>query len=271
MKLMSDLIAYLRDLLVFKVKPEALAEEACVRNCKSSLGAEAALIETDRLLDLIDQFAAAEGRMKWAPNKKLHFEVAVIKAIQTLGQVTLTEVIDNLTVLRSGTPTPIPAPAPNPTRAPARDRARNRPPEPKSAPKAPEPAAPTDLSAVWSKTAQLFREQRPLFKGWVDAATFLGAKGREFTVGFPSDQKTALDSLARPSCRHALEALLKEVSGQDWTLKLQLDDNLPSVPQPSPEKQPTLPPNESAETFKNDPLIQEALEIFKGQIKSVTT
>ena len=60
------------------------------------------MIETDRLLELIEQFAEAEGRMKWAPNKKLHFEVAVIKAIQTLSQVTLTEVIDNLAALRGG-------------------------------------------------------------------------------------------------------------------------------------------------------------------------
>ncbi len=101
MKLMSDLIAHLRDLLVFKVKPDALADEAAPE-LQSSLGEEAALIETDRLLELIEQFAEAEGRMKWAPNKKLHFEVAVIKAIQTLGQVTLTEVIDNLAALRGG-------------------------------------------------------------------------------------------------------------------------------------------------------------------------
>src|SRR5438270_4578560 len=60
------------------------------------------MIETDRLLELIDQFAAAEGRMKWAPNKRLHFEVAVIKAIQTLNQVTLNEVIENLAALRDG-------------------------------------------------------------------------------------------------------------------------------------------------------------------------
>ncbi len=62
------------------------------------------MIETDRLLELIDQFAGAEGRMKWAPNKKLHFEVAVIKAIQTLSQVTLNEVIENLSALRDGKP-----------------------------------------------------------------------------------------------------------------------------------------------------------------------
>ena len=102
--LMSDLIAHLRDLLVFKVKPDALADEAAPE-LQSSLGKEAALIETDRLLELIEQFAEAEGRMKWAPNKKLHFEVAVIKAIQTLSQVTLTEVIDNLAALRGGSVT----------------------------------------------------------------------------------------------------------------------------------------------------------------------
>ena len=103
MKLMSDLIAHLRDLLVFKVKPDALADEAAPE-LQSSLGKEAALIETDRLLELIEQFAEAEGRMKWAPNKKLHFEVAVIKAIQTLSQVTLNEVIENLAALRGGGP-----------------------------------------------------------------------------------------------------------------------------------------------------------------------
>ncbi|MDQ6861608.1 MAG: DNA polymerase III subunit gamma/tau, partial [Verrucomicrobiota bacterium] len=98
MKLMSDVIAYLRDLLVFKVKPDAVAEDFNPE-LQSALEAQAALIETDRLLELIDQFAGAEGRMKWAPNKRLHFEVAVIKAIQTLGQVTLNQVIADLSAL----------------------------------------------------------------------------------------------------------------------------------------------------------------------------
>src|SRR5882724_7358428 len=100
MKLMSDLISYLRDLLVGKVKPEALAEDLNP-DLQKSLETQADLIETDRLLELIDQFAATEGRMKWAPNKRLHFEVAVIKAIQTLSQVTLNEVIENLAALRA--------------------------------------------------------------------------------------------------------------------------------------------------------------------------
>src|SRR5207248_6002889 len=101
MKLMSDLISYLRDLLVYKVKPEALSDDVA-DDTQKSLSDQAELVETDRLIELIDQFAEAEQRMKWAPNKKLHFEVALIKAIQTLGQVTLNEVIQNLNALRDG-------------------------------------------------------------------------------------------------------------------------------------------------------------------------
>src|SRR5213596_2835598 len=101
MRLMSDLIVYLRDLLVFKAKPDAVNEDVDP-DVQKSLTAHAELITTDRLLDLIDQFAAAEGRMKWAPNKKLHFEVAIIRAIQSLGQATLDEVIEKLGELRDG-------------------------------------------------------------------------------------------------------------------------------------------------------------------------
>src|SRR5258707_13450208 len=101
MRLMSDLIAYLRDLLVFKAKPDALKEDV-EADVQTSLAAQAELVRTDRLFELVDQFAAAEGRMKWVPNKKLHFEVAIIKAIQSLGQATLDEVIEKIIRLRIG-------------------------------------------------------------------------------------------------------------------------------------------------------------------------
>jgi DNA polymerase-3 subunit gamma/tau len=263
MKFMSDLIAHLRDLLVFKVKPDALADEAAPE-IQSSLGAEAALIETDRLLDLIEQFAAAEGRMKWAPNKKLHFEVAVIKAIQTLGQVTLTEVIDNLTALRSGAPiAPIPAPAP------ARDRSPtpNAPPTLEKKP----PTPPSDIAKVWPQAVQLVYARRPLIKTWIDAAHFLGTEGHHFLLGFAPDRKTVMESLSRPTNRSFLDGLLKELTGTDWKVKLSMEEHLPETPPPSESAAPPPQPNESIETFKNDPLIKEALEIFKGEIKSVST
>ncbi len=283
MKFMSDLIAHLRDLLVYQVKPDALADEAAPE-IQSSLGAEAALIETDRLLDLIEQFAAAEGRMKWAPNKKLHFEVAVIKAIQTLSQVSLTEVIENLTALRGGTPFAAPTPTPAPARAPTppplqAPRKLTLPPTTKApapapaqsaSPTPPPPAPPpADLTIIWPQVLQQVAKRRPLIKTWVETAQFLGTDDRSVLLGFPTDQKTVMESIARPTNRSFLEGLLKELTGSDWTLQLTLDASL--SPTPPRDKAPPVPAKkETSETFKDDPLIKQALEIFKGEIKSVT-
>ncbi|CAN5537360.1 DNA polymerase III subunit gamma/tau [soil metagenome] len=302
MKLMSDLIAHLRDLLVYKVKPDALADEAAPE-LQSSLGEEAALLETDRLLELIEQFAEAEGRMKWAPNKKLHFEVAVIKAIQTLGQVTLSEVIDNLAALRdggggggsvaskstraAGLPAPAkPAPTPPKTPAPARNRS------PESAPAAPMGESPRqgasesppkgashNMAAVWQEAVQLSHTRRPLIRTWIDTAHYLAVDGRNLLLGFAPEEKTIMEGLARPNNRSFLEDLLKELTGTDWTVKLSLNQDLPAASAPAEvsteEKPPGAKPKaaaaESVDAFKNDPLIKEALEIFKGEIKSVTT
>ena len=118
LRLLGELIAHLRNLLVFQVNPDSTSAETGSALAQT-LRDQAALVSSDRLLELIDGFAAAEGRMKWAPNKKLHFEIALIKAIQTLGQSTLTEVIDALTAIREAEPGSAAAPAPASHREPA--------------------------------------------------------------------------------------------------------------------------------------------------------
>jgi DNA polymerase III subunit gamma/tau len=278
MKLMSDLISYLRDLLVGKVKPEALADDLNPE-LQKSLEAQAAMIETDRLLELIDQFAAAEGRMKWAPNKRLHFEVAVIKAIQTLSQVTLNEVIENLAALRDGR-VPVERDSIEPPAAPAKASAKPtlpaKPETPRVAEKTPgpEPAeteerSAIDHEAVWRKALEEIRSRRRLISGWVEAGRALGIEGRFFVVGFPPQQKTAMESLSIPRTREFLEALLKEISSQDWKIKFVLKEGLPVAPVEAPAAPAPKKP-ETQTTFKDDPLIREALEIFKGEIKTVS-
>ena len=104
-RLLSDLIAHLRNLLVIQHDPQGVRDELSPEAI-SALAEQSSRISTDRLLNLIEQFAAAENRMKWAANKKMHFEIAAIRAIQTLGQATLTEVLDTLTAIRGGAPLP---------------------------------------------------------------------------------------------------------------------------------------------------------------------
>jgi DNA polymerase III subunit gamma/tau len=270
MRLMSDLIAYLRDLLVFKAKPDALSEDIDP-DLQKSVAAHTELITTDRLLDLIDQFAAAEGRMKWAPNKKLHFEVALIRAIQSLSQATLDEVIENLSALRGGGRVrPPDAPSKDVVAAGAESGAAKsynksvRIAEQPSQYSAPKPSSDIDPAKVWQEVCAKIPTQKAFLRNSVAAAHVLGIEGRNFLLGFEPDQRSMMDILATQTNRKFLETLLHEITGKDWTVKLSVKEELPSK-QSSPSETGKSSP---ADDFKDDPLIQEAIEMFKAEIKS---
>ena len=263
-RLMSDLIGYLRDLLVFKAKPDALSEDVDL-DLQKSLAAHAELITTDRLLELIDQFAAAEGRMKWAPNKKLHFEVALIRAIQSLNQVTLDEVVENLSALRGGkmaTAKEVAIPATG-VSDPGYNRSA-RVAEQSSQYKAPESALDVDPALVWEQLSRKIPTQKAFLRNSAAAAHVLGAEGRNFLIGFAPDQRSMMDILGTQTNRKFLETLLHEITGKDWTVKLSVREELPSK-QSSPSQ---TGKTSRARDFKDDPLIQEAIEMFKAEIKS---
>jgi DNA polymerase-3 subunit gamma/tau len=121
-RLMSDLITHLRNLLVSKADPNGLGDE-WMPEAVAVMQEQADRVAMEKVLDLIEQFAGAESRMKWAANKKMHFEVAAIRAIQILQSATLTEVIDTLAALRGGNA--LPAISQQPTK-PAAPRADSR-------------------------------------------------------------------------------------------------------------------------------------------------
>jgi DNA polymerase III subunit gamma/tau len=257
MRLMSNLIAYLRDLLVFKAKPDALKEDVDP-DVQKSLAAHAELISTDRLLDLIDQFAVAEGRMKWAPNKKLHFEVAIIKAIQTLGQATLDEVIEKLGELRdSGKTRPV---------AGVGGASRERSTTQKTGITSPgysktrveERATTIDPEKIWEHVLGKI-PAKSFLRTLSESVRPIGTDGRNFLLGHAPDDKSKIEALASISNRRQLETLLNESTGRDWSVKFVAKDGiLPS----------TADAAKSAESFKDDPLIQEAIELFNARIRS---
>jgi len=96
-RLLGDLVSLLRDVLISKVHPPASATD------ESQLGES---IAQDKLLVLLDHFGEAEGRLRWATDKKLQLDVALIKAVHLLEEASLSEVLDTLSALRSGAPLP---------------------------------------------------------------------------------------------------------------------------------------------------------------------
>ncbi|MFL6504160.1 MAG: DNA polymerase III subunit gamma/tau [Candidatus Udaeobacter sp.] len=284
MRLMADLIAYLRDLLVFRVKPEALKEDVDP-DVQKSLAAHAELISTDRLLELVDQFAAAEGRMKWAPNKKLHFEVAIIKAIQSLGQATLDEVIETLGELRDGRAQPDPArrgEGTPPTRAvaadasavasaKANDRDETKPASQTSRITAPgdsktrveENTTTVDSKKIWQAVLAKIPVQKGFVRNSASAAHVLGVEGRNFILGFAPGDKPTMDILGTPANRKFVETLLREVSEKEWTLKLTLNEELTS-------KSAVAQKDSPSPDFNDEPVIQDAIELFNARVTQKT-
>jgi DNA polymerase III subunit gamma/tau len=263
MRLMSDLIAYLRDLLVFKAKPDALKEDV-EAEVQTSLATQAELVTTDRLLELVDQFAAAEGRMKWVPNKKLHFEVAIIKAIQSLGQATLDEVIEKLSQLRDGKSIAAgadrggePSPARKAAVPDSENISRAGSGDNKSAPRVAETSP--DANELWQKALIKIPSQKAFVRNSAVAAHVLGIEGRNFQLGFAPGDKAMMDILGTQANRKFLETLLHEITGTDWSVKLTVNEELPSRQAPASE-------GSRPENFKGDPLIQEAIGLFNAQI-----
>ena len=96
-RLLGDLVGLLRDILISKAHPTEAP------SLESRLGES---ISQEKLLVLLDHFGEAEGRLRWATDKKLQLDVALIKAVHLLEEASLSDVLDILTALRSGAPLP---------------------------------------------------------------------------------------------------------------------------------------------------------------------
>lgn len=214
-QLLGELIGCLRALLVAKLDPSADGEGIPSELWQQLLGL-AEDYAPDRILAAIDVFADTEGRMKWATNKRLHFELGIIKAIQVLAEVRITDVIKVLTKaadhcgtdLRSAT-----AAAPSPPR--------------EAAPPAEEVPAP---AAVVPEPAP--RPKSPA--GGFAALESMIEEAPEVTEAPPEPEPPPWKDEAKPE---------------------------PAAPAPPP--QPAV-----EETFYQDPLIESALEKFKGKVVS---
>jgi DNA polymerase-3 subunit gamma/tau len=284
-KLLGDLLAFFRNLLIYKIDPQSLREEIS-DHARSALGELAPVVDTHRLLRLIEGASEVEATIKWASNKKLHLEIALIRAIQTLSEASLDNVIDALENLRgsSGAST-----EKERKRGSTEERLIPEPSQPKATPKQvviavpameteekaspenpPLPAASTTMErkepqeSTWPQILQTIRARRPLIVSWLERATPLFPEPGTLKLAFPTEQSIAVESLSRPNNRKILEEIASEILGGPCKLEFELRDDL-SVGR---EKFETAAPADPMELFKNDPKIQKALELFKAEIQS---
>ena len=257
-KLLEDLIGYMRTVLVYHVDAENAVREL-PKEIADQVAAQAAQTGADRLLGLIDRFAEMEARMKWAPNKRLHFEIGVIKAVQELGETNLSDVISILHGALDGQPVaalPVPAapvsrPVPEPKKAAApatpATPVATQPAEPGPAsppqdlrvnetPASPAPASPPAGAEVggvdlWNGVMEHLANTKPIAVEYARKATFLAMTDNELEIGLPPAESLSRDALVRDGLRGTIEGILQNASGRKLALKVSLKDGL-TVPAP---------------------------------------
>jgi len=101
-RLLADLISWIRSLLVYGVDPEGATKDVAPE-VAATLQTQGGTVTNDRLLAAIDALAKSQADMRWSPDKKLHFEVAVVKACQTIGSTNLSDI---LSILGGSSPIP---------------------------------------------------------------------------------------------------------------------------------------------------------------------
>ena len=302
-RLLSDLLNHFRNLLLYQVSrgDKSLIEVSEAE--LTTLGAQAKLIETDPLTRVMEVLTVAEGRQRDATSKRIFLEVTLLKAIQAREATSLDAVLKQLKSLRDAAPQraasastaeaqPSPAPysapplAPKPSLAPSVSVAAEAPaPAPAPAPVAP-PAlvpliAPGDKDGLFAAllTKLAFAQRTMLSGGQAIALT-----DRLFTIGVDAEHFSFLDPKRDEPL---LTAKLSELGVGDMAVKLvplTVEPAEPaarpapatSAPRPAPAAKPpeakpakVAPVQLDKEAFKNDPLIQAAVEIFKAQLIDV--
>ena len=249
-KLLADLIGHFRNVLVLKVDPGANTGEL-PSEIRDEIRSQAESVDTPRLLRLIDLLAETDSRMKWAPNKKLHLEIGVIKGIQALGESSIDDVISLVSGAASavGTLPSAPADASAPVSAPRAQTpaeattARTVEPEqpPAEAPEAvaapadepvvatPQPSAPAATGplggvALWEEARRQLVEARPLLDTWLSAAQFLQHEGTQFQIGFSTEQRFFRESLSRYESEIA--ETLERLAGSPVNLEVDVRDDI---------------------------------------------
>jgi DNA polymerase III subunit gamma/tau len=302
-RLLGDLLGHFRNLLIFQVSRGDLNLLETSEAEVSVLKEQSASASAESLTRILEVLTDAELRLRDATSKKILLEVTLLKAIEARNAVSLDSVLKQLNQLRSqggagGTKT---APSASATvRSAATPSAPHRESGTRKAVAltAPETPATTsaeitsvsaDLAELWAKLIEAVGRVSPFTRSYLVDANPVSFDKNILTIGFDpefEDHLGLVDNTRNHTLLHSKLAELGHANAQIRFIKVETPavrasrpvepapavsvasakSAIPAVPV-SREKTAAIPFNK--DDFKNDPLIQKALEIFKGQIVEV--
>jgi DNA polymerase-3 subunit gamma/tau len=287
-RLLSDLLNHFRNLLIFQVSRGDLNLLEVSEAEVAALKEQAALANTDVFTRILEVFADTELRLRDAASKKIMVEVALLRAIEARNALPLDAVLRQLNQLRGGQSSPGVSPAQSPTterRAPSRPETAGTHKHTESVLGAPSATAiPADLAGMWTKLVEAVSRVSPFIRTYLLEAAPVSFEKNTLVIGFDPEFADHLALIDNPRNHTLLQTKLAEIGHPNAQIKF-IKAELPAdrvrvippvsaaatadAPPAAPTKEKSAPTAFNKNDFKNDPLIQKALEIFKGQIVEV--
>jgi DNA polymerase-3 subunit gamma/tau len=301
-RLLSDLLGHFRNLLIFQVSKGDLKLLEVSETEAASLREQATLCSGETLTRLMEVLTDAEGRLRDAASKKIFIEVALLKAIEARNAVSIDTVLKQLQQLRGtdGGASASPAPVRNQptvvtTSAAAGRTASQRTSGPDLATTVSAvTAGDTDLMPLWQAVLDAVGRASPFTRGYLVEAHPVSLAQNVLTIGFDPEFSDHMDLVNNQKTHAILQTKLAELGHANTQIKfvkaetpagwaesntatsattpVQASPVVKTPPAPAttgPKKDKPVPVPINLEDFKNDPLIQQALEIFKGRIVEV--
>jgi DNA polymerase-3 subunit gamma/tau len=302
-RLLSDLLGHFRNLLIYQVSKGDLKLLEVSETEAANLKEQAARCDGETLTRLMEVLTDAEGRLRDAASKKIFIEVALLKAIQARNAVSIDAVLKQLQHLRGqavgATAVPAAAPAAAPPASKPAGQQAGVAVEPRSA----EPAGRTSMSSdaglqqIWRDLLDAVGRASPFTRGYLVEAHPVSLERNVLTIGFDPEFADHIDLVNNQKTHSILQTKLADLGHANTQIKfvqaeapagwaeartaeppaparapLQANPAAVALPSAAPvaprqDKAPAAPLR--AEEFRNDPLIRQALEIFRGRIVEV--
>jgi len=305
-RLLGDLLNHFRNLLIFQVSKGDLNLLEVSEAEIAALKEQNALANTESLTRVLEVLSDAELRLRDTASKKILLEVTALKAIEARNAVSLDAVLKQLNQLRGGQSSAgvPPPPAIVSTNFSSRTVAAVATPPPPAkmaaAPAALAEAPPVtgDLPVLWTQLIEAVGRVSPFTRSYLVDANPVSFVKNVLVIGFDPEFQDHLGLVDNARNHTLLQTKLAELGHANCQIKFikaeapvgravvpiapaaaaaltaGVPTTLVAVPATkpvttTPAEKKSVPIPFNKDTFKDDPLIQKALEIFKGTIVEV--
>ncbi|MCX7009549.1 MAG: hypothetical protein NTY53_20280 [Kiritimatiellaeota bacterium] len=272
-RLVVELLGYFRDLLVCRYAGDAAVLPDLTDEQIAKLKSSAAVLDTDKLLRIVELLVEADARMRYALSRRTLLEIALVRGCRAARVATLDEVLRSVQAARAELGAGAPAadedmPPQLIAEEPASYAAA---PAPASRPTAPPPAAEDELAKLtreWPKIVAHTGSVILLAKKYLVDARPMSVAGSHVVIGFDPEFASEIANVRNPRTQKVVQNAIRDVLGREVAVEFKVRDAA-AMPVAPPEGTASKGALKDKRDWHKHPAVNNVLEAFNGDIGEV--